>query len=152
MILDSLQNGGQYFALHPGFAKAFEFLLRPDLSELPVGKYEIAGQQIFAIVARDQGRKPEEGQLEIHNKYIDIQMILAGIDTMGWRARASCRQADGEYDPETDLQFFADKPDSWLAVGGGTFALFFPEDAHLPLVSPGPIHKVIVKVAVEQDG
>ena len=36
----------------------------------------------------------------------------------------------------------------WLPVASGMFVVFFPEDAHLPLISPGLIHKVVVKVAV----
>jgi len=36
MILDALENAHRYLALNKGFAKAFEFLLRPDLKELPV--------------------------------------------------------------------------------------------------------------------
>jgi beta-galactosidase beta subunit len=47
-------------------------------------------------------------------------------------------------------QFFTDPPEAWLPVHNGTFAIFFPEDAHLPLISPGQIHKVVVKVAVNQ--
>ncbi|NJD55400.1 MAG: DUF386 domain-containing protein, partial [Nitrospirae bacterium] len=43
-------------------------------------------------------------------------------------------------------QFFVDKPDAWLSVEAGAFAIFFPEDAHMPLISPGRIHKVVVKV------
>lgn len=35
MILDILENAHRYLPLNKGFAKAFEFLLRPDLKELP---------------------------------------------------------------------------------------------------------------------
>jgi YhcH/YjgK/YiaL family protein len=47
-----------------------------------------------------------------------------------------------------DMQFFTDEPDAWIATKSGTFVIFFPEDAHLPLISSGQIHKVVVKVAV----
>jgi beta-galactosidase beta subunit len=30
----------------------------------------------------------------------------------------------------------------------GSFAIFFPEDAHAPLSSTGRVHKIVVKVAV----
>ena len=43
-----------------------------------------------------------------------------------------------------------DEPDAWLATKSGAFAIFFPEDAHMPLISAGQLHKVVVKVAVEQ--
>ena len=38
---------------------------------------------------------------------------------------------------------------STLAVSSGAFAIFYPEDAHAPLATSGPIHKAVVKVAVD---
>jgi biofilm protein TabA len=36
-----------------------------------------------------------------------------------------------------------------VATPPGTFAIFFPEDAHAPMAGEGLIHKVVVKVAVD---
>jgi YhcH/YjgK/YiaL family protein len=148
MILDVLENGSRYLPLHPGFAKAFAFLRRADLRALPVGTYPIDEDRIYATVAKDQGRRKEDAFLETHEKYIDIQLVLAGTDEMGWRAKSSCKQPAGAYDREDDIQFFTDQPDAWLATVSGAFAIFFPEDAHLPLISAGEIHKVVVKIAL----
>ena len=57
MILDILENAHQYFAINKGFEKTFNFLTRPDLKELPVDKYEIDGDSIYAMVSKDYGRK-----------------------------------------------------------------------------------------------
>lgn len=43
-----------------------------------------------------------------------------------------CKQPSGGYDQKTDVQFFADEPDAWLSTESGAFAIFFPEDAHMP--------------------
>lgn len=150
MILDALENAHRYLPLNKGFPKAIEFLLRPDLNELPVEKYEIDGDRVYAMVAKDPGRKKEDALLEIHRKYIDIQLVLAGTDTMGWKAITSCKHPTGEYNNESDIQFFADEPDAWLPVERGFFVIFFPEDAHMPLISAGQLHKVVVKIALEQ--
>ena len=148
MILDILENARRYTALYPAFAKAFQFLVRQDLKELALGKYEIDDDRLFAIVAKEAGRTKEEAVLEVHRKYIDIQFLLDGTDTMGWKAKSRCTRPTKEYDPTGDEQCFADTPDAWVAVHPGAFVIFFPEDAHAPLVSPGEIHKVVVKVAV----
>jgi len=150
MILDALENAHRYLSLNEGFPKAVEFLLRPDLNELPVEKYEIDGGRVYALVAKDPGRKKEDALLETHEKYIDIQLVLAGTDEMGWKPKASCTQPTGEYDKKSDVQFFADDPDAWLPVERGFFVIFFPEDAHMPMISAGHLHKVVVKVAVDQ--
>jgi len=147
MILDVLENAQRYLIMHRGFAKAFEFLLRPDLKALPVGEYEIEGERVYAIVSRDPGRKKEDALLETHEEYIDIQLVLAGTDDMGWRPRSLCKQPSGEYDHHSDVQFFTDEPAAWLSVESGAFAIFFPEDAHMPLISSGQLHKIVVKIA-----
>jgi biofilm protein TabA len=147
MILDILENAHRYLVMNKGFAKAIEFLLRPDMKELPVGKYEIDGERVYAIVSNGPGRKKEDALLETHEKYIDIQLVLAGTDNMGWKPKSLCKQPSGEYDHKTDVQFFGDEPDAWLSIKSGAFTIFFPEDAHMPLISSGQIHKVVVKIA-----
>ena len=137
MILDVLENAPRYLALNEGFAKAIEFLLRPDLKDLPVAKYELDGDRVYAMVSKDFGRKREDAQLETHEKYIDIQLVLAGTDDMGWKPKSMCNQPSGEYDQKADI-----------ATKSGAFVIFFPEDAHMPLISSEQIHKVVVKVAV----
>ena len=147
MILDVLENAHRYLVMNKGFAKAVEFLLRPELKELPVGKYEIDGERVFAMVSKDMGLKKEDALLETHEKFIDIQLVLSGTDDIGWKPKSLCNQPTGEYDPNSDLQFFTDTPNTWLSIESGEFAIFFPEDAHMPMISSGPIHKVVVKIA-----
>jgi len=151
MIVDILENSRLYAPLNKGFAHAFEFLKRPDLKHLSPNRYEIDGDRVFAMVSRNPGRRKEDAQLETHQKYIDIQLVLAGTDTMGWKHEALCSKPCREYNPEADVRFFADEPDIWLPVESGTFVIFFPEDAHMPLISAGEIHKVVVKVAVKPE-
>ena len=151
MILDVLDNADCYLPLNKGLAKAFEFLKRPDLADLPTQRHEIDGDRVFAIVAEGPGRKKQDAMLESHRKYIDIQLVVAGSDDMGWKTTSSCSQPDDEYDPEADLQFFKDEPDSWVKAKVGMFAIFFPEDAHMPMISSGDIRKFVAKVAVDQD-
>lgn len=147
MILDVIENAHRYMALNDGFAKAFEFLVRPDLEELPVGKYEIDGERVYAMVSKDLGRNKGDALLETHEKYIDIQFVLSGTDVMGWKPRSSCDKSTGEYDQKSDVQFFADQPDAWISTKSGAFVIFFQEDAHMPSISSGQIHKVVLKIA-----
>ncbi|MEW6076197.1 MAG: YhcH/YjgK/YiaL family protein [Thermodesulfobacteriota bacterium] len=146
MILDMLANASRYQTLIPGFAAAFVFLARPDLKDLATGKYGIDGENVYATVSKAPGRKPENARLETHERYIDIHLILAGTDLIGWKPASLCATPAGEYDGTADVRFFADEPVVRLATAPGMFAIFFPEDAHMPGVSAGQIHKVIVKV------
>lgn len=149
MILASLAHAERYLALHPLFSEAFGFLRRSDLHALAPGIHPVRGDSVFAIVEVAEGRTREAARLECHRRYIDIQLVLEGVDEMGWRPLAQCSQPLGDYDEGRDIRFFADAPAAWVATHAGAFCVFFPEDAHAPLVSSGPLRKVVMKVAVD---
>lgn len=148
MILTTLSQADGYAALHPMFSRAFEYISNTDLLALAPGRYPIVGEQLFAIVENVAGRTREAAKLECHRRYIDIQLVLEGVDEMGWKALADCAQPLSDYSIEKDIQFFHDTPATWIAMPPGVFCIFFPEDAHAPLVSTKSIRKVIFKIAV----
>ena len=148
MILGYLDNGERYGGLHPGFPAAFEFLKRKDLADLSSGRHPIDGERLYALVVQQDGRGRDKAKLEIHRRYIDIQFTVTGADDIGWKPAAHLTSCDQEYNDEKDIAFFSDEPDAWVTTRPGTFAIFFPEDAHAPLGGTGSIHKVVVKVAV----
>lgn len=148
MILAKLTEADRYAALHPLFARAFDFLSNTDLKALAPGKHALQGDQLFAIVEACAGRTRSEAKLECHRRYIDIQLVLEGVDEMGWKSVAECVDPATDYDNARDIRFFNDAPASWITTPPGSFCLFFPDDAHAPLVSAGMIRKVVVKIAV----
>jgi biofilm protein TabA len=149
MIFSTLSQSDRYAALHPLFPRAFEYIRNTNLKALTPGHYPIIGDDLFAIVEHVPGRTRAEAQLECHRRYIDIQLVLEGVDEMGWKPFAECREPVDDYRAEHDIQFFRDAPASWIATPPGTFCIFFPEDAHAPLVSAGSIRKVVIKIALK---
>jgi len=148
MILSSLSQSDRYATLHPLFLRAFDYIRDTDLFNMAPGRYNIVGDDLIAIVEQVPGRTREMARLEAHRRYIDIQLVLDGIDEMGWKPLADCYNPVSEHSEEKDIRFFHDAPASWIAVSPEHFCIFFPEDAHAPLVSNGQIRKVIFKVAV----
>ena len=148
MILSTFSQSSRYAALHPLFPQAFDFIRDKDLDALAPGVHQIVEGKLFAIVEHLDGRTREAAKLEAHRKHIDIQMVLNGDETMGWRTLSECKEPLAEYSPERDIVFFGDEPASWVHVPPGGFCIFFPEDAHAPLVGNGKIRKVIFKIAV----
>jgi len=149
MIFSTLDNSDRYAALHPLFRRAFEYIRNTDLHALAPGLYPIAGDDLFAIVEHVPGRTRADAQLECHRRYIDIQLVLEGVDEMGWKPLAECHEPVDDYSAEMDIRFFRDTPASWIATPTGAFCIFFPEDAHAPLVSSGSIRKLVLKIAVQ---
>lgn len=148
MILDDLSNAARYVRLHPGFRAGFDFLARRDLLDLTSGKYELDGQQVFALINRDPGRGRAGARLEAHRKYIDIQFLVEGSEEIGWRPTVECGQPVEPYDESRDIVFFSERPVAWIELPLGKFMIFYPEDAHAPLASSGSNVKAVIKVAV----
>ena len=148
MILSTLANANRYAALHPLFPLVFEYIRNTDLNALAPGIHPIIDKQLFVIVEIANGRTRAEAKLECHRKYIDIQLVLEGVDEMGWKPMTDCHQPLDEYNEVRDIRFFNDTADSWISTPANTFCIFFPDDAHAPLVSRGKIRKVIFKIAV----
>lgn len=146
MILDVLENAAFHVERNKGFAEAFKFLQRPDLKDLPAGKYPIDGDRVYAMIAIEPGRGKEGALLEAHRNYIDIQLVLEGVDEMGWRPTPTCVDQQGDYNEEQDALLFADPPDAWITTRPGSFVVFYPADAHMPSISDELLHKIIVKV------
>jgi YhcH/YjgK/YiaL family protein len=148
MIFSVFAQSGRYAALHPLFQGAFDYMRNTDLFALAPGRHPIVGEHMFVIVENVPGRAREAAKLECHRRYIDIQLVLEGGEEMGWKPLADCLQPVSDYSEEKDVRFFHDAPASWIAVPPGHFCIFFPEDAHAPLVSGDHIRKAIFKIAV----
>ena len=146
MIIDNLSNAKRYFSLNPRFEKAFNFLKTTDLRKLEEKKYEVDGADVYATCMVRQGLAPEAAKHEAHDKYVDIQVCVSGREGFGWSFRPDCTSVKEPYNPEKDIVFYADKPDTFVEIKPGQFAIFFPEDVHMPLVGSGEIKKVVVKV------
>ena len=97
MVVDKIENLDKYVSLNPLFAQAVEFLKSNNLSEMEVGKTELKGADLVVNVAQTNPKTKEQAKLETHNKFIDIQIPLSGVEVMGYTAGADCKPADAAY-------------------------------------------------------
>lgn len=148
MILDTLRNADRYAAMHQSFPRVFEFLRTPAVRDLPPGRTDIDGDTLYAMASTGPGKTQAEARLEVHRRFIDVHYLIAGKENVGWRDLHRCQDAETAYDEERDFLLYSDDPALWLAVHPGALMIFFPEDAHAPLVSSGIVQKVVVKVRI----
>jgi biofilm protein TabA len=158
MVLDQLSEHRRYVTLHPAFSRAFEFLTHVDWNGLLPASSEqasyntrlpIDGDRMYVSIDVAQGRGREGARLEAHRRYIDIQFTIDGHEEIGWKPIGDCASTAVAFDAAKDITFFHDRPECWLSVPAGRFAIFFPEDAHAPLGGRGVMKKAIVKIAID---
>jgi biofilm protein TabA len=145
MILDSLENFRLYEGLHAGFSAAGEFISLTDLPRLSLGRHEISGDSLYVNVMEVDGHPREEALLEYHRRYIDIQIVLSGAETMGWTVLQDLPEGI-TFDAEKDCALTKAPVSTWFPVKPGFFAVFFPQDAHAPCCGNGKIRKAVIKV------
>lgn len=159
MILDKIQNRSVYETLHKNFGFAFDMIEGAVEDRLPVGKYEfkdtskLDGKALWISVQEYETRPREEKKFEGHRDYIDIQFIVSGHEEMEV-CDVSRTEALTEYNGEKDVQFFSAKGEpSKLTLQAGDYAVFFPDDIHMPGVSPKgenvTVKKIVAKVKIK---
>jgi biofilm protein TabA len=146
MILCPISQFHRYAHLHPGFPAVARFLTNADLGAFPEGRTDLQGDDLY-VSSSPQARKRPTAPLEAHRAYIDVQVILEDTDTMGWAPLEACREESAPYDPDKDIVFFRDAAENLVTVRAGQLIIFFPEDAHAPLIGEGgTVQKLVLKV------
>ena len=151
MIADTFSQCDRYAAHSPRFAAAFEFL-RKLPADQPPGRVVLDGENLFALVQSYKTNPLAGAKFEAHRKYVDIQFIQSGCETILWSPLAALTEIVQPYDAAKDIAFFA-TPQFVTPVHlrAGGFAIFFPADGHAPGIECGAaveVRKVVIKVSV----
>jgi len=154
MILDLCENWSYYaYGKEEILAEAFGFLasLEPDCE---CGKYEIMGEDMFALVQSYDTKNIADCKLEIHKKFIDVQALLVGSERMFYSAVNTLENSD-EYSSENDAAFYVyeEKKAVEYVLTPGVFTMFFPDEGHMPGIAlksgSAPVKKVVIKIAAK---
>ena len=145
MIIDELKNYHQYLSGNSRFKAAFEFLLKGDFELCRGKRFEIDGENVYAESGIFPLRSPENAPLEAHDRYIDIQYCIRGEEEFGWKSRENCKE-DIPYNIERDIVFFEKADKVEFKLQAGQFVIFYPNDAHSPLIGTSEVEKCVVKV------
>ena len=148
MIVDAIGNWSLYFKKESALYEGINFINNFNESMAP-GRYEIKGQEIYAIVQSYDTENAANKKIESHKKYVDLQYIVSGKEMIGWSPVAALSEST-PYSEERDIIFFrAPAAITPIVMVPGTFSIFFPHDAHQPgciFEKVEPVRKIVVKV------
>ena len=148
MILTNLQSTDRIENLHPLFKKLFDYVKTHDLLKAPLGRIVLDGDNLFINNDEAICRSVDEQVMEIHRKYIDVQSVLEGEESVGWKPLNEIQHISKAYDEVLDFELSDDKPSTYFHVTPGQIYILFPEDPHAPIIGEGKIRKAIGKVKV----
>ncbi|HHH3702799.1 TPA: N-acetylneuraminate anomerase [Escherichia coli] len=146
--VQSLPSAG----LHPALQDALTLALAARPQEKAPGRYELQGDNIFMNVMTFNTQSPVEKKAELHEQYIDIQLLLNGEERILFGTAGTARQCE-EFHHEDDYQLCsAIESEQAIILKPGMFAVFMPGEPHKPgcvVGEPDEIKKVVVKVKAD---
>lgn len=135
--------------LHPVLAEALTQAISAWPQDKAPGRYELQGDDIFMNVMSFATQPPEQKKAELHEQYIDIQLLLAGEERILYGVAGSARQCE-ERHVEDDYQLCsAIEEMQRLDLKPGMYAIFMPGEPHKPgcvVKESEEMKKVVVKV------
>lgn len=149
MILTTLKNHKRIEPLHPLFKQLFDFVNSTDFDSVETGRIELDGDNLFINHAKVDGADQATQQLELHQTYIDVHVLLKGSEIIGYKDIAEVKSFTRPYETEGDCALSDEPGDNYFTLKPGDICVVFPEDAHAPAISDGPIHKLIAKIKVQ---
>lgn len=150
MLIETFDSDNPIVPEHAGLAAALAWLRQTDLNTLPLGRHEIQGDDVFAMIEDYTTKLEADGVWETHAEHADIQLLLAGQERIGWVADTSTVSLSEDRRPDADVCFFSPPAQPlWVTLCPGMFVLIPPGELHGPcraLAAPSDVRKMVVKI------
>ncbi len=113
------------------------------------GKYPIEEDKVFFFVVDDHTQPLRERRAEIHDQYLDVQILLEGEEMFGYSLHPFSSIQDDQL-ADKDVAFSrAVVDEKHVTLVPGDFIIFYPGQPHRPLIAvtrPMPVKKAVIKV------
>ncbi len=129
---------------------ALDYLKKVNLKEMKLGKHEIK-DWLYINVQEYITKNKSECKFESHKKYVDIQMMIDGIEAIE-TSDIDKLELETAYDEDKDVMFWKQKSNQMRSViSDGSYVILYPQNAHMPCVAidkPIKVKKLVAKVLI----
>lgn len=152
MILSTISDLKTMRSEHKNLNIAVNWLAKTDLQAISVGSFLIDGADVKASVYEYESKSETESVWEVHKKYIDIQCVLQGQESIDL-APVESLSISKTYDEDKDIAFLEGEPEKKESLAQNEFIVLFPGEAHRAGIhgdrqTKAPVKKLVVKVLV----
>ncbi len=131
--------------------KALEHLNNTDLEKLEQGKH-VVNDWLYINVQEYMTKNISDCKYESHKKYIDIQMMINGIEAIE-TSDINKLELETEYNEESDVMFWKKKSNQMRTViTNKSYVILYPQNAHMPCIAvdkPVKVKKLVAKVLIQ---
>jgi YhcH/YjgK/YiaL family protein len=151
MIVDNIKNANRYFGISERLTESLKHIIANGFANRDLGKYEISGNTIFGIKSEYDTSINYDPKLEAHKKYIDLHYIIEGEEIINYELLKN-QNVIKEYDIDGDYMFYQSTKSTLINLKKGDFAIFYPNDLHLPGITVNEntkAKKVVIKILID---
>lgn len=147
MIIDKFSNLKIYIPLLKNLENGLEAIQAAGVPE--IGTYEFDGG--YFMVKEGTTGPIEEGDFEVHRRYVDIQIVLEGSEDLAWTHLDNLTETI-PYDEKRDAAFCSGDITCQTPVAAGMCYILFPWDGHKAVrhvKQPQDYKKIVMKLLIE---
>lgn len=152
MIADKITNLKKYPEMEGVADLILTFIKKTQEESLEDGRYELDGENLFALVQSYQSRPLEEGLMESHVLYNDLQYIVSGEESIYWNPIDGMTVKEDKRPAADAIFYYIENTDNVTVLKEGMFGYYMPTDGHMPSIAvekPAPIKKIVFKIKVK---
>jgi YhcH/YjgK/YiaL family protein len=150
MIFDGIRNVEVYSHGSPLLRDSIDFILSNKFSFKNPQICEIGTEGIYAVPQQYTLKKKEDRSIECQRKYIDVQVMMMGMEYLGYADKNTLHFSG--YNEEHDTERLTGTL-TFLPFRKHCFAVLFPQDAHMPGVqgqgSTTTVKKIVIKLPLD---
>lgn len=135
--------------------QVIQYVMANFNADSALGKFDVDGENQFVMIFNDSTSPAEERRQELHGKYLDIQIVLAGQEKMVF-SNLAAPQGSAEWLEGKDIAFLPltqqGLEEKSFIMNAGDFVVFYPGELHKPMCAVGenaPVKKAVVKILVK---
>lgn len=131
--------------------QTLEYLNKTDLNKLELGKHVI-NEWLYINVQEYMTKNISDCRYESHKKYVDIQMMINGIEAIE-TCDIDKLELETEYSDENDVMFWKKKNGQMRSViTNNSYVILYPQNAHMPCIAVNEsvkVKKLVAKVLIQ---
>lgn len=147
MIFGNLDSIEQYRGINKNLDIVFDVLEKEkfNFEDIEVAINNIRTAWGGASTYKDKERA-DKVVYEAHKQFLDIHLVLEGESLEGYADMSVCTPTT-EYNEEKDY-ILLDAPGNEMTLRAGDFLVYFPCDAHAPVISCKGLKKAVIKIKI----
>lgn len=135
--------------LHPLLVETIARVMATRPQDHAPGRYALQGDDVFMNVMCFTTQLPEQKKAELHEQYIDIQLLVSGAERILYGVVGSARECEERHEEEDYQLCRRIEGMVEVCMKPGMYAVFMPGEPHKPgctVTEANEIHKVVIKV------